>query len=194
MTPEPIRQPQKSSYCEHCGDFHDPEEQGPEIRIGMRVPRYEFELLDGETTEKKTFHDYLGTWMVAVFYPANFTPESASMLTGFKALQSEFAAIDTKVVAFSTDTLVAHQAWRMLSSDVASLGFPLAADPSGKVAFAFGALTEGGEYAIMPNEGLATPSVFYIDAGGILRASEMRDTVSERVAEEALRNVREMKG
>jgi len=65
----------------------------------------------------------------------------------------------------------------------------MAADPSGKLALAFGVLIEGGEAALTPDEGLALRGSFIIDPAGILRSMEVSDNSIGRKGAETLRKL-----
>ena len=65
----------------------------------------------------------------------------------------------------------------------------MAADPSGKIASAFGVLVEGGEAALTPDEGLALRGTFIVDTAGMLRSMEVNDTSIGRKGAETLRKL-----
>ena len=65
----------------------------------------------------------------------------------------------------------------------------MAADPAGKLAYAFGVLVEGGEAVLTPDEGLAMRGTFIIDPMGTLRAMEINDNSIGRKAAETLRKL-----
>ena len=65
----------------------------------------------------------------------------------------------------------------------------MAADPSGKLAYAFGVLVEGGEATFTPDEGLALRGTFIIDPAGMLRSMEINDNSIGRKGAETFRKL-----
>jgi NADH-dependent peroxiredoxin subunit C len=69
------------------------------------------------------------------------------------------------LVTVSTDTKFTHLAWRRHEKELASVTYPMASDPTGKVSRAFGVYDEG--------TGLALRGTFIINPEGVLLGSEM---------------------
>jgi peroxiredoxin (alkyl hydroperoxide reductase subunit C) len=93
------------------------------------------------------------------------------------------------VLSVSTDTVHVHKAWHDTSPAIKQIEFPMAADPSGKIASAFGVLIEGDGVSFTPDEGLSMRGTFIIDPAGILRAMEVNDNSMGRKAAETLRKL-----
>jgi len=181
---------QKSNYCELCGDFHDPfREYSCSVRIGETVPDYEFEAFHKGEAKKMKFSDFRGKWLVVMFYPADFTFVCPTELEDMAGIYPKLQEIGADVVSFSTDTVFVHKAWHETSPAIGKIQFPMGADPSGKVADAFGVLIEGGDMAFTPDEGLALRGTFLIDPSGTLRTQEIHDNSIGRSAKETLRKV-----
>jgi peroxiredoxin (alkyl hydroperoxide reductase subunit C) len=181
---------QKSNYCEQCGDFHDPyREYYSSIRIGETVPDYEFEAFQGNEAKAMKFSDFRGKWLVVMFYPADFTFVCPTELEEMAALYPKFKELGAEVLSFSTDTVFVHKAWHDASAAIKKIEFPMGADPTGKVASAFGVLIEGGDMMLTPDEGLALRGTFLIDPSGVLRTMEVHDNSVGRKAAETLRKL-----
>jgi NADH-dependent peroxiredoxin subunit C len=182
---------QKSTYCEYCGDFHDSlHEFVSQIAVGETVPDYEFEALHKDQVVTAKLSDYRGSWLVAMFYPAGFSPDGEAELTAMIGAYPELNKNGAEVISFSTDTVFTHIAWRAATEALRSVPFPMGADPSGKIALAFGVLVEGGELPYTREEGLALSSTFIVDPKGTLRAMEVHDAGIGRSAEEVLRKLK----
>jgi peroxiredoxin (alkyl hydroperoxide reductase subunit C) len=180
----------KSNYCEYCGDFHDQmHEYSSAVRIGEAVPDYEFEAFHEENVKTMKFSDFRGKWLVVMFYPADFTFICPTELEEMAGLYEKFKALNADVVSFSTDTVFTHKAWHDTSDAIKKISFPMGADPSGKIASAFGTLIEGGELEFTPDEGLSLRGTFIIDANGVLRTMEVNDNSVGRKAAETFRKV-----
>lgn len=186
---------QRSTYCEYCGDFHESlHEFTSEVSVGETIPDYEFEALrQGEAVATK-FSSFRGSWLVVVFYTAGFSPESLQELEDLAAVHEELRALGADVVALSTDSLFTHMAWRDSVETIRDLPFAMGADPSGKIASAFGVLVEGGDLPFTEEEGLALPSTFIIDPKGVLRVMEVHDAGILRSTQEVLRKIRAAQG
>jgi len=160
--------------------------------IGMRVPDFEFEAFYNEEIKKIKFSDYLGKWIVLIFYPADFTFVCPTELEEAANLYEIFKKLNAEILSISTDTLYVHKAWHDTSPAIRKISFPMVADTTGKICREFGTYIE--------EKGLSVRASFIIDPDGIVRAFEMNDNSIGRSSEELLRKlqaakfVREHKG
>ncbi len=180
----------KSNYCEHCGEFHDAvQDYASQVKVGETVPDFEFETYQKGAIKVTSLSQMRGKWVILVFYPADFTFVCPTELEEFAKLYPKFQELNAEIVSVSSDTVFAHKAWHDVSSGIREIEYPMAADPSGKLSYAFGVLVEGGEAAFTPDEGLAMRGTFVIDPSGVLRAMEINDTAMGRRAAETLRKL-----
>lgn len=181
---------QKSNYCEYCGDFHDAyREYMSSIRIGENVPDYEFEAFLKDEAKPMKFSDFRGKWLVVMFYPGDFTFVCPTELEDMAKLYPKFQELGAEVVSFSTDSVFVHKAWHDTSPAIKTVNFPMGADPTGKIASAFGVLIEGGDMPLVTDEGMALRGTFLIDPTGVLRTMEVHDNSVGRKAAETLRKL-----
>lgn len=180
----------KSNYCEHCGDFHDGvEEYVSSVKVGQAIPDYSFEIFQNNETKTVKFSDFRGKWLVVMFYPADFTFVCPTELEEMAKLYPKFTEINAEVVSFSTDTVFSHKAWHDTSEAIKQIQFPMGADPSGKISYAFGVLIDGDGIELTEDEGLAMRGTFIIDPTGTLRAMEITHNSIGRKASETLRKI-----
>lgn len=180
----------KSTYCEHCGDFHDPlKEYVSSVKVGETIPDYEFEAYQGGAVREMKLSDFRGSWLVLMFYPADFSDVCPTELKEMASLYGKVKAAGVEVISFSTDSVFAHKAWHESSEDIKQIAFPMGADPSGKISYAFGTLIEGEETELQDNEGLSLRGTFIVDASGVLRSMEIIDNAVGRSAAETLRKL-----
>lgn len=179
---------QKSNYCENCGDFHD-DDLVVGVKIGEPIPDYEFEVYHNEAIKKMSFSELKGKWLVVMFYPADFTFICPTELEDLAKLYPKFQEVGAEVLSFSTDTVFVHKAWHDTSAAIKQIQYPMGADPSGKISYAFGTLIEGGDRELTPDEGLSLRGTFVIDPQGVLRTMELHDNSVGRSAKETLRKV-----
>lgn len=181
---------QKSNYCESCGDFHDmTREHISFVKIGEPIPDFEFEIYHKDDQKTVKFSDYRGKWLVVMFYPGDFTFVCPTELEDMAKLYPQFQAINTEILSFSTDTVYVHKAWHDTSPAIGQVSYPMGADPSGKISYAFGTLIEGGDLAHTGDEGQSLRGTFVIDPAGNLRTMEIHDNSIGRRAAETLRKV-----
>jgi peroxiredoxin (alkyl hydroperoxide reductase subunit C) len=182
---------QKSNYCEHCHDFHDMEvkEYIANVRIGEEIPDFEFETFEKGDAIKRKFSDFRGKWLLVMFYPADFTFVCPTELEDLANLYPKFKEVNAEVLSFSTDTVFVHKAWKDTSEAIRKIEFPMGADPSGKISYAFGVLVEGGDLAFTTDEGLSLRGTFIIDPRGVLKTVEIHDNAIGRSAKESLRKL-----
>jgi len=180
----------KSNYCEHCGGFHDPvRDYTCQVKVGEVVPDFEFEVYHKDEIKKLSLSALRGKWAVLVFYPADFTFICPTELEELAKLYPKFQELNAEVISVSTDNPFTHKAWHNTSEGIRAIEYPMAADPSGKLSYAFGVLIEGGEPEHVPDEGLALRGTFIIDSAGILRAMEVNDNSIGRKGSETLRKL-----
>ncbi|MDD3531029.1 MAG: redoxin domain-containing protein [Candidatus Pacebacteria bacterium] len=180
----------KSNYCEYCGEFHDfVHDHTSLVKVGESVPDFEFEAYHNDKTVTMSLSRLRGKWVVLVFYPADFTFICPTELEELAALYPNFQKLGAEIISISTDTVFTHKAWRDVSPNIKKIGYPMAADPSGKMADAFGVLIEGNGPELTPDEGLALRGTFIIDPTGTLRSMEINDNSIGRKGAETLRKL-----
>lgn len=180
----------KSNYCERCGEFHDQaHEYVSSVRVGEPVPDFEFQAFQNEEIKQMSLSSLRGKWIVLCFYPADFTFVCPTELEELAKLYPKFQELNAEVISVSADTVYTHKAWHDASEAIKQIKYPMAADPSGKLAYAFGVLIEGGEPMYTADEGLSQRGTFLIDPSGVLRAMEINDGSMGRKAAETLRKL-----
>jgi peroxiredoxin (alkyl hydroperoxide reductase subunit C) len=180
----------KSNYCENCGEFHDAiRDYISQVKVGETVPDFEFEVYQQGVIKAMSLSQLRGKWAILVFYPGDFTFVCPTELEELAKLYPKFQAINAEVISISSDSVFAHKAWHDTSESVKQITYPMAADPTGKLAYAFGVLIEGGEAILTSGEGQAQRGTFIIDPTGTLRAIEINDGSMGRKAAETLRKL-----
>lgn len=181
---------QKSTYCEHCGDFHDPmREYVSSVRVGEIIPDYEFEVFQNNDVKTVKFSDFRGKWLVVMFYPADFTFVCPTELEDMAKLYPKIKEMNGEVISFSTDTVFTHKAWHDTSEAIKKIEFPMGADPAGKISDAFGVLIQGYDTTLTADEGLSMRGTFLIDPAGILKTMEIHHNSIGRSGKETLRKL-----
>jgi alkyl hydroperoxide reductase subunit AhpC len=117
----------------------------------------DFELAGVRGGEERTYRlsSYRRRWVVLFFYPADFSFVCPTEIQGFQKRLDDFRRCDAEILAVSVDDVASHRAW---AEELGGIGFPLLADPGGRVAAAYGVLN--------PADGRAFRATFVIDPGG----------------------------
>ena len=149
--------------------------------IGQKIRDFEFEVFHEEQIKKMKFSDLKGKWQILFFYPADFTFVCPTELEDMAETYDEFKKEGAEVISFSTDTVFVHKAWHDNSEAIKKIKFPMAADPTGKVAKSLG--------VCIANEGLALRGSFIVDPDGVIQAYEIHDNNIGRSAAELLRKL-----
>ncbi|KAF9466813.1 peroxiredoxin [Collybia nuda] len=142
-------------------------------------------IVDGLFTEV-SLSDYLGQWVVLLFYPMDFTFVCPTEILAFNDCLPQFKAINTSVLGISTDSKFSHFAWSTQPRKEGGLGpglkLPLVADRNMNISREYGVLLE--------EEGIALRGLFIIDPKGILRQITVNDLPVGRSVDETIRLIK----
>ena len=131
-------------------------------RIGDMAPDFKANTTYGPIQ----FSEYIkDSWTILFSHPADFTPVCTTEMSGFAVRSEEFAAMNTKLIGLSIDSIHAHVAWvnNVKKNTGILFNFPIIADIDMKVSQLYGML--------QPNESetAAVRAVFFIDPTGKIR-------------------------
>ncbi len=152
--------------------------------VGQTAPEFRLECVQSgeESTKWVDRQRYAGRWLTVLFYPRDFSFVCPTELTSFSARLTDFGKLDCDLLGISVDSIDSHREWLQASPDDGGLGplrFPLASDPGGQAAKAFGVWNAQQE---LPNRGL-----FIIDPEGQLQYVVVHSMSVGRNADEILR-------
>ena len=155
------------------------------IRVGQSVPEFELETYDPASGQfgklSLAAEKAAGRWTILVFYPADFTFVCPTELADLAEKHAALVKLGATVAGVSTDTKFSHLAWRNSERLLASVQYPLAADPTGILSRQFGVYDE--------KSGLALRGTFMINPTGVLVSSEINFYNVGRDANELLRKM-----
>lgn len=97
-------------------------------------PAPPFELSSNSGEGNISLEDYRGKWVVAYFYPADFTPGCTIEARKFQQDLPKYLEHNTQVLGISADDVDSHAEF----CDSEGLKFPLLADSKGAVSKAYG--------------------------------------------------------
>jgi peroxiredoxin (alkyl hydroperoxide reductase subunit C) len=113
------------------------------------------------------FSEWQGdSWVVLFSHPADFTPVCSTELAEFGRRTADFAALNTKLIGISVDSIHSHLAWLQNMRDKLSveIGYPLIADVDMKVSQLYGMIHPGASATA------TVRAVFIIDPKRVVRA------------------------
>lgn len=113
--------------------------QFPAIALGGKLPTIdqpapEFTLPSNSGDGEISLKDYRGQWVVAYFYPADFTPGCTLEARKFQEDLPKYRDRNTQILGISADDVNSHSEF----CDSEGLRFPLLADANGSVSKAYG--------------------------------------------------------
>lgn len=126
-------------------------------------------------------HFARGRWLVAFFWPKDFTFVCPTEIAEFGRLTPQFEAAGAAVLGVSTDNEYVHLAWRQQHPELRALPFPMASDLRRDLCEALGIIDR--------NEGVALRATFVVDPEGVIRFVSVHDLDTGRNAEEVLRTL-----
>jgi len=129
------------------------------MKVNEAAP--EFSLPDGDGKQWR-LSDHRGKVVVLLFYPGDETPICTRQMCSVRDRWDDYAATGAEVVGISTDSVESHRKF----AEHHDLPLRLLSDASGEVSKLYGARS------LIP--GKVARSVFVIDAGGIVRHSDIR--------------------
>jgi len=156
------------------------------------LPRQKCPYWSGIAVENQKFvkinsEQYLGKYLVMIFYPFDFTYVCPTELIAFSDNIERFKNINTNIIGISTDSHFTHLAWIKTSRSEGGLGninFPLLADISKKVSRNFGVLVQDKDDDMY---GAALRGLFIIDEKGVIRSLTVNDAAVGRSIDETIR-------
>lgn len=149
--------------------------------INTELPDLTLEIFYQDAIKKVTLEQYKGKWLVLFFYPADFTFVCPTELREMAEWYPKFQESDCEVMSVSTDTAFVHKAWHDNSTAIATVTFPMAADPTGDLCMTLGTYIE--------EEGLSYRASFIVDPDGVIKAYEIHDNSIGRSAAELYRKL-----
>ena len=126
--------------------------------------------------------DYQSGWLLLLFYPRDFSFVCPTELASFSAVVEEFEKRNCRILGIGVDSLDLHDEWLRIPTTEGGLGplrFPLASDPDGEIARAYG--------IFVPDRRVAGRGMFLIDPAGLLQYQVVHNFAVGRNSDETLR-------
>lgn len=151
--------------------------------IGKKFPSFELNAVvsaDVQTAfQTVKSEDYKNRWLIAFFWPKDFTFICPTEIAEFGRLKEKFAQRDADIIGISTDSDFVHLAWRQAKEELRDLPFPMVSDIKRELSADLNILDEA--------EGVAQRATYIIDPQGIIRFFMINDLNVGRNPQEVLR-------
>lgn len=151
------------------------------IRVGQQAPDFCAVSVYDQEFKKICLSDYLGKYIILLFYPLDFTFVCPTEITSFSDAYEAFQEVNTEILGISVDSEYSHLAWLQTGREAGGLGdlnYPLVSDLTKKISSSYNVLTE---------EGKALRGLFIIDKQGIIQHALINNLDVGRSVDEALR-------
>nr|YP_010198017.1 2-Cys peroxiredoxin [Gracilaria multipartita]UAD86433.1 2-Cys peroxiredoxin [Gracilaria multipartita] len=152
-----------------------------DVRVGKQAPNFSAIAVYDQEFKKITLSDYLGKYVILLFYPLDFTFVCPTEITSFSDAYKEIKGLNAEILGISVDSEYSHLAWLQMERDVGGLGnlsYPLVSDLTKNISAAYNVLTE---------EGTALRGLFILDKEGIIQYSLVNNLDFGRSVSETLR-------
>ena len=153
-------------------------------KVGKPAPDFDMPSTKNIDTlaENVKLADYIGKWLIQLFYPLDFTFVCPTELTAFSDRLEEIQGIGAEVLGVSTDSVHSHRAWVKTPREengIEGLAYPLLSDVGGKLAAKYNILVEESNIALR--------GLFIVNPEGVLQYSVVHDLNIGRSVDETLR-------
>lgn len=154
-------------------------------RVQGLAPKFTAAAVLNDDITEISLEDYRGKYVVVFFYPKDFTYVCPTEIIAFNDRAAEFEALNTQLIAVSTDSPESHLAWTKLPRNKGGLGkmdIPIVADITKIISAKYGVLLE--------DAGIALRGLFIIDAQGVLQQMTVNNLPIGRSVDETLRLIK----
>jgi alkyl hydroperoxide reductase subunit AhpC/predicted Ser/Thr protein kinase len=152
--------------------------------VGRAAPEFELGCtnLPIGGRAKVRLRDYIGSWLLLLFYPRDFSFVCPTELASFSAVVEQFDKRNCRILGVGMDSLDLHEEWLAVPTTEGGLGplrFPLGSDPEGSASRAYG--------VYVAERRVAGRGLFLIDPAGLLQYQVVHNLSVGRNSTETLR-------
>lgn len=153
-------------------------------RIEDQIPNFNFTFYNPKTqaVEQKKLNEFLGKWVVVLFYPADFTFVCPTELKDLNQKYEEISTMENvEVLVASVDSVFSHKSWIESEDLLKDFKFNMISDRTTEISRYFGILNK--------ESGNAERGTFIISPEGILKSIEIHTDPLGRSAKELVRKL-----
>jgi Peroxiredoxin len=153
------------------------------IRVGQQAPDFSATAVYDQEFKEIKLSDYLGKYIILLFYPLDFTFVCPTEITAFSDSYSTIKNLNAEILGISVDSEYSHLAWLQTDRDAGGLGnlkYPLVSDLTKQISLSYNVLTESGK---------SLRGLFIIDKKGIIQHALVNNLDFGRNVSETLRTL-----
>nr|QOS04596.1 thiol-specific antioxidant protein [Sarcopeltis skottsbergii] len=154
------------------------------IRVGQKAPGFSAIAVYDQEFKRIRLSDYIGKYVILLFYPLDFTFVCPTEITAFSDVYSQLKALNTEILGISVDSQYSHLAWLQTDRDSGGLGdlqYPLVSDLTKQMSLSYNVLTE---------QGTSLRGLFIVDKEGLIQHSLVNNLDVGRSVDETLRTLK----
>lgn len=152
-------------------------------QVGQHAPDFRAIAVYDQEFREVSLSDYLGKYVILLFYPLDFTFVCPTELTAFSDAYQSFKELNTEILGISVDSEYSHLAWLQTDRDIGGVGnlkYFLVSDLTKKISLS---------YHVLTSEGKALRGLFIIDKKGFIQHSLVNNLDFGRSVSETLRTL-----
>nr|YP_009654388.1 2-Cys peroxiredoxin [Pleurostichidium falkenbergii]QCH39675.1 2-Cys peroxiredoxin [Pleurostichidium falkenbergii] len=153
------------------------------LQVGDKAPTFSATAVYQQEFKQINSSDYLGKYLILLFYPLDFTFVCPTEITAFSDMYDKIRSLNAEVLGISVDSEYCHLAWMQLdreSGGVGDLRYPLVSDLTKEISLSFN---------ILNNEGKSLRGLFIIDQQGFVQHALVNSLDVGRSVNEAIRTL-----
>ena len=151
------------------------------IKVGDKAPDFLAKSVYQQEFKQIKLSDYIGKYVILLFYPLDFTFVCPTELTAFSDSYNLFSQLNTEIFGISVDSEYCHLAWLQTDREVGGVGdlnYPLISDLNKSISLSYNVLTD---------EGKALRGLFIIDKEGVIQHMLVNNLDFGRSVDETMR-------
>lgn len=155
------------------------------LRVGQLAPNFRATAVIGQEFKEIKLSDYLGRYVILLFYPLDFTFVCPTEIIAFSDRYQEFAKLDTQILGISVDSEFSHLAWIQTprkQGGIGDIAYPLVSDIKKEISSSYNILD--------PEAGVALRGLFIIDKNRMIQHSTINNLSFGRSVDETLRTLK----
>lgn len=151
------------------------------VQVGHKAPNFCATAVYQQEFKQIQLSDFLGKYVILLFYPLNFTFVCPTEITAFSDSYNRISEYETEILAISVDSEYCHLAWLQTNRDsggVGDLNYPLVSDLDKSISASYNVLNQNGQ---------ALRGLFILDKEGIIQHILINNLDFGRSVNETLR-------
>nr|YP_009396012.1 2-Cys peroxiredoxin [Dasya naccarioides]ARW65198.1 2-Cys peroxiredoxin [Dasya naccarioides] len=151
------------------------------LQVGCKAPDFSATAVYEQEFKQIKLSDYLGKYVILLFYPLDFTFVCPTELSAFSDIYDQIQKLNTEILGISVDSEYCHLAWTQMDRDVGGVGdlrYPLVSDLTKKIS---------NDYNVLTDQGTSLRGLFIIDQQGTIQHSLINNLDFGRNVNETIR-------